>query len=135
VDLLYNTVKGLAGASSPSSDWGKLQADIGTGGIIALSWIIWISVVIGHFVWVYFSAWNRDRIHVETFWEYRWLFLILAIFSMVAILFSIAVNNSIIIKSGPHGGIFIAFLTLQCFWLVSNTILFGLSFRFLDRNG
>lgn len=125
LDLLYNTVKGLWGGSSPSSDWGKLQAQIGTPGIIALTWVIWL-VVLSHFVWVYWSAWGRERPERSGFWDYRWAALLLGLLSLVAIVFSAAVSDPSIQKGHAF---FIVPLIVQVLALGWYAIYFGLSFQ------
>jgi len=97
LDLLYNSVKGLWGGSSPSSDWGKLQAQISTPGIIALTWVIW-AVVLSHFAWITVAAWGRRPPERRGFWGYRWVALVLGLLSLTAILVSVAVNDPIIVK-------------------------------------
>lgn len=97
LDLLYNSVKGLWGGSSPASDWGKLQAQISTPGIIALTWVLWL-FVLSHFAWVPIAAWGRQRAEPRSFWGYRWVALLLGALSLTAILISATVNDPTIVK-------------------------------------
>jgi len=98
LDLLYNSVKGLWGGPSPSSDWGKLQAQISTPGIIALTWILWL-FVLSHFAWITIAAWGHRRPERRGFWGYRWVAPVLGLLSLTAIVFSATVNDPIIVKN------------------------------------
>lgn len=98
LDLGYNTIKGLWGGSSPSSDWGKLQAQISTPGIIALTWVIWV-FLLSHFVWVAFSAWGQESPDARGFWGYRWVAAILGLLSLTSVLFAAFVGDPSIVKA------------------------------------
>ncbi|MGC9347464.1 MAG: hypothetical protein ACP5JG_04920 [Anaerolineae bacterium] len=109
IDLLYNTVKGLWGGSSPSSDWGKFEAQTSTPGIIVLTWIIWL-LVLSHFLWVYFSAWGRRGPERMSFWGYRWVAVVFGLLSLTSILVSAFVSDPQIVKDHAY---FIVPLTSQ----------------------
>jgi hypothetical protein len=98
LDLLYNSVKGLWGGPSPISDWGKLEAQISTPGIIALTWGLWL-FVLSHFAWAPYSAWGRQRPERKGFWGYRGVALLLGLLSLAAILFATFVNDPTIVKA------------------------------------
>jgi hypothetical protein len=97
IDLLYNTVKGLWGGPSASSDWGKFQAETSTGLVVFVTWVMWL-VVWSCLLWVYFSAWHRNWPARAGFWSYRWEAVLLGLLSLAAIVFSLAVNDPTIVK-------------------------------------
>jgi hypothetical protein len=126
IDLLYNTSKGLWGGSSPSSDWGKLQAQTSTAGIIVLTWVIWL-VVLSHFLWVNWSAWGRNKPARAGFWNYRWAALTLGLLSLAAILFAAIVSDPSIQKDHVF---FIAPLVVQVLALIWIGTYLPLSFYY-----
>lgn len=124
IDLLYNTVKGLWGGSSPFSDWGRFQVSIGTGGIIALSWVIWL-LVLSHFVWVYYCAWQQNREEEAGFWDFRWIALAFGLLSLTSLMFAAFVSDPDIDKGHP---VFIVAVIMQVLAVIGYGVYFGVSF-------
>ncbi len=125
IDLLYNTLKGLWGGSGRFSDWGKFQVDVGTAGIIVITWLIWL-LVLSHFLWVYYSAWQREQEAPAGFWDFRWIALAFGLLSLMALMFAAFVSDPALDKSHP---VFIVAVVGQVLALVGYGLYFGLSFR------
>jgi hypothetical protein len=115
VDLLYNTVRELAGGHNRFADWSRFQDRfaIPDGWMMALTWLIWL-IVLSHLVWVYFSAWGR--LPPES-GRYQGAIWILCLLSLAATVTSLAVSDPRIVKA--HVG-FVAPLAAQVLSLAWN---------------
>jgi hypothetical protein len=131
IDLMYNTIKGLWGGPGPLSDWGKFEAQTSTAAVVVTSWVMWLAILC-HFVWVYYSAWQRYHPARLGFWDYRWIALALAVVSLVAIIVSAAVTDPSIVKAHFY---FAGPFALQIAAFVWFVVYFGLSFRYGSAGG
>jgi hypothetical protein len=93
-----------------------------------MTWVFWL-VILSHFLWVYWSGWGRETVPSTEFWDYRWIAFFLGILSLIAILLSIFVSDSAILKGTPE---FILPFIVQILAFCWYWIYFGLSFKYRD---
>lgn len=99
IDFMFNTARHLFGICKDTMDWSRvmLRGDIGVGTFAVLTWFLWL-IILCHFVWVYWSKWGRNAVEETSFWDYRWIALIAAIVSTLAVVISLAVSDDRIEK-------------------------------------
>ena len=126
IDFMFNTARHLFGICKDSMDWSRvmLRGDIGDGSFAVLTWFLWL-VILSHFVWVYWSKWGKEAVEETDFWDYRWIALILAIMSALAIVVSLAVSDDRIDKVTF---VFFAGLFFQIAGLVTYLVYFVTTF-------
>ncbi len=125
VDLLFNSSKGLYGQPSERADWAALLEGWSRGGIAAITWVMWILILCGPFLWVYFSTWARTEVERAGFWDYRGLAIICLLISFLAICVSLSVKNADIERISFA---FLFFFIIQCLsvpWYFVYLILSG----------
>ena len=128
IDFMYGTIRGLIGGCKDGVDWSKffLESDLSPVVFALITWIFWLGIL-SHFIWVYWSRWGKESIAETTFWDYRWVSFILGIFSLFAVLFSIIVSDTRIIKDTAA---FILPFIVQVLFLFGYWIYFGLTFKY-----
>lgn len=128
IDFMYNTARGLIGGCNQFADWSRfmLRSDIAVPLFVLLTWILWL-VVLGHFVWVYWSRWGREAVAKTDFWDYRWIAFILGILSLIAVIVSLAVRAPSIDKDSAE---FVVPFVFQIIALCWYWIYFGLTFKY-----
>lgn len=126
IDFMFNTARHLFEICKDSMDWSRvmLRGDIGDGSFAVLTWFLWL-VILSHFVWVYWSKWGREPVEETSFWDYRWIALVMAIMSAFAIVVSVAVSDDRIDKLTF---IFFAGLLFQLAGLVANVVYFATAY-------
>jgi hypothetical protein len=130
IDFMYNTARGLIAGCNIATDWSKFMvgSDINPALFAFMTWVFWLAIL-SHFVWVYWSGWGRETVPSTGFWDYRWLAFILGCLSLVAVLLSIFVNDSAIVKDSAE---FIVPLIIQILALCWYWIYFGLTFKYQE---
>ena len=103
-----------------------IRADINPGLFAFMTWIFWL-VILSHFVWVYWSGWGRETVPATSFWDYRWISFLLGLLSLIAVLWSVFLNDPAIIKDSAE---FIVPLIIQILVLCWYWIYFGLTFKY-----
>ena len=133
LDFMWNTAVNLGGGCKPGQDWSRvmLRGDINTAGFAVLTWFLW-SIVLSHFIWVYWSKWGRNPVDQTNFWAYRGVAAALAGLSLLAIVLSLTVaNNNVRVDKGS--AVFIIGLILQIASFIWYVIYFGLTFKYKDQ--
>ncbi len=99
IDFMYGTIRGLIAGCNESADWSKfyLQSEMSRGVFAGVTWIFWI-LILSHFVWVYWSAWGRERVPKVGFFGYRWMSFGLGILSLICVIVSLAIGDDEIHK-------------------------------------
>jgi len=128
IDFMYGTARGLIAGCNIFADWSKFMvgSDIDPGLFALMTWIFWL-VILCHFVWVYWSGWGRETVPNTDFWDYRWIAFMLGILSLIAVLWSIFLNDPAIVKDSAE---FIVPFVVQILALCWYWIYFGLTFRY-----
>jgi hypothetical protein len=130
IDFMFNTARNLFGDCKAGQDWSRvmLRSDINVAGFAVLTWFLW-SVVLSHFIWVYWSKWGRNPVAETDFWAYRWVALGLGILSILAIVLSLTVANNDV-RVDKSSAAFIVVLIVQILSAIWYAIYFGLTFKF-----
>lgn len=130
IDFMFNTARNLFGGCKAGQDWSRvmLRGDIGTAGFAVLTWFLW-SIILSHFIWVYWSKWGRNPVAETNFWAYRWVALALGILSTIAIVVSLTVaNNDVRVDKGSW--VFVLGLVIQILAAIWYWLYFGLTFKY-----
>jgi hypothetical protein len=131
IDFMFNTARHLFGFCKASMDWSRvmLRGDIGLGWFAFLTWFLWL-VILCHFVWVYWSQWGKEAVEETSFWDYRWVALVLGVLSTVAVVVSLAVSDDRIDKGTAA---FVVPFIIQILAVIWYGIYFGLTFKYKDQ--
>jgi len=127
IDFMFNTWRHLFGLCSDKQDWSRvmLRADIGDVTFGVITWLLW-GAFLCHFIWVYWSAWGKNEVAETSFWDYRWVALVLGLLSITAIIVSLVVSDDRIDKGNAAFVIPLILQFLSAIWCV---IYFGLTFK------
>ncbi|MHC4953802.1 MAG: hypothetical protein ACYTGZ_07920 [Planctomycetota bacterium] len=124
VDFLYGTARGLIGGCKDGVDWSKflLESGMSSGAFAALTWFLW-SIILAHFIWVFWAYWGRHPARSVGFWEFRPFVCILICLSLFAVILPAAMSDDSIKKDNAAFWIPYIVQILALAWYVTYFVL------------
>lgn len=92
LDLLFNTGRGLVGASRPGTDWAKFAASSGDGLATFFSWVI-LLCVLSQLAWIAVSRWHVERPPALGWFDFRGVAVSFGVVSLLAVIVSLTVDD------------------------------------------